>query len=74
MGLDESKGYRVVFFKGQDSSTRERIELALAPQTNAALRCYQAVSFRRVSTSQEYMCCVLVVVAYASTDQSSAKG
>ena len=74
MVLDESKGYTMVFYGRQDGSTREGVGLALAPHAKAALRCYQAVSSRILTG--EFLTKVgplLVVVAYAPTDQSSTE-
>ena len=74
MVLDESKGYTMVFSGRQDGSTREGVELALAPHAKAALKYYQAV-FSRILTG-EFLTKVgtlLVVVVYAPTDQSGTK-
>ena len=64
----------MVFFRRQDGSTREGVGLALAPKVKAALRCYQAVSFRILTG--EFLTRIgplLVVVVYAPTDQSNAE-
>ena len=64
----------MVFSVRQDDSTREGVGLALAPHAKAALRCYQAISFRILTG--EFLTKVvplLVVVVYAPTDQSSTE-
>ena len=72
--LDESKGCSMVFSGRQDGSTREGVGLALAPKAEAVLRCYQAVS-SRILTGEfpTRRGPLLVVVVYATTDQSNAE-
>lgn len=64
----------MVFSGRQDGSAREGVGLALAPHAKAALRCYQAVSYRILTG--EFLTRVgllLVFVVYAPIDQSSTE-
>lgn len=72
MVLDEVKGYKILLSGRQDGKAAEGVGLALAPQSWAALRHYQAV-LPRILTA-EFLSKVgplFVVVVYAPTNQSN---
>ena len=74
MVLDAHTGYSMIFSGRKDTSNAEGVGLALTPHARAALRHYQAVSSRILKAELLTQAGpLLVIVAYAPTDQSSMK-
>ena len=71
MVLDAHTGYSMIFSGRKDTSNTEGVGLALTPHARAALRHYQAVSSRILKAELLTQAGpLLVIVAYAPTDQS----
>ena len=74
MVLDAHTGYSMIFSGRKDTSNAEGMGLALTPHARAALRHYQAVSSRILKAELLTQAGpLLVIVAYAPTDQSSTE-
>ena len=74
MVLEEESGYTMIFSGRQDERSMEGVGLALTPHARAAMRYHQAVSPRVLAA--EFLTKVgllLIVVAYAPTDQDSTE-
>ena len=70
MVLDANTGHTMIFSGRKDANNAEGVGLALTPHARAALRQYQAVSKAEFLTQAGPL---LMIVAYAPTDQSSAE-
>ena len=74
MVLDADTGHTMIFSGRKDANNAEGVGLALSPHAKAALRHYQAVSSRILKA--EFLTQagpLLMVIAYAPTDQSSVE-
>ena len=74
MILEEGSDYTMIFSGRRDESNAEGVGLALTPHARATMRCHQAVSSRVLTA--EFLTQVgplLIVVAYAPTDQDCAE-
>ena len=74
MVLEEESGYTMILSGRQDERNMEGVGLALTPHARATMRYPQAVSSRVLAT--EFLTKVgplLIVVAYAPTDQDSTE-
>ena len=74
MVLEEESGYTMIFSGRQDERNMEGVGLALTPYARATMQYHQAVSSRVLAA--EFLTKVgplLIVVAYAPTDQDSTE-
>ena len=74
MVLEEGSGYTMIFSGRQDEHNNEGVGLALTPHARATMQYHQAVSSRVLAAEFHIKVGpLLIVVAYAPTDQESTE-